>query len=315
MRPRLTFQPSGLLLYLLTVVLEGPVIVVRVLLVAFVGIVVGLAGGPALSSETWFLIALAPTLWSMFALISPAGSGWWWRQHTGGREPSQREQLAYQDAVGHLQAYSPDKPLPLPASWFVVDEQQPDAGVCGDSLMLSRGLLEIDVAEVLGHELNHLGSLDGRITLALNRLVIHQAPRPPKDPEDPNTEGPGVVDVVGNIHVTPKTIDILTGLVVFSWACRKILSFARGGLALRITAPLWGSYWREREYAADAYAASLGQADELADFLQVHALPYDHPIPFIGLTDTDHDFTELRIDKLRNHTHEPTTNATLPAVA
>jgi Zn-dependent protease with chaperone function len=315
MRPRPSFQPRGLLLYLLTVAIELPVIVVRVLLVAFVGIIMGVAGGPALPSNVLFLVAVAPTLWSMFALISPAGSGWWWRQHTGGREPSQREQLAYQDAVGHLQAYSPEKPLPLPSSWFVVDEQQPDAGVCGDSLLLSRGLLEIDVAEVIGHELNHLGSMDGRLTLALNRLVIHQAPRPPKDPQDPNTEGPGVVDVVGNVHVTTKTINILASLIIFSWTARKILSFARGGLALRITAPLWGAYWREREYAADAYAASLGQAHELADFLQVHALPYDHPIPFIALTDTDHDFTELRIDKLRNHTPEPIANTAQPVTA
>jgi hypothetical protein len=303
------------LLYLLTVAIELPVIVVRVLLVAFVGIIVGAVGGPALSSNVLFLVAVAPTLWSMLALITPAGSGWWWRQHTGGREPSQREQLAYQDAVGHLQAYSPDRPLPLPSSWFVVDESQPDAGVCGDSLLLSRGLLEIDVAEVIGHELNHLGSMDGRLTLALNRLVIHQAPRPPKDPQDPNTEGSGVVDVVGNVHVTTKTINVLAGLIIFSWTARKILQFARGGLGLRITAPLWGAYWREREYAADAYAASLGQADELADFLQVYALPYDHPIPFIALTDTDHDFTELRIDKLRNYTPEPIPNTAQPATA
>ncbi len=313
MRPRVTFQPGGLLLYLLTLAVELPVIVVRVLLVAFVGIVLGAAGGPVLPSNVLFLIALAPTLWSVLALVTPAGSGWWWRQHAGGRKPSQREQLAYQDAVEHLQAHS-EKPLPLPASWFVLDLNEPDTGVCGDSLMLSRGLLEIDVAEVLGHELNHLGSLDGRLTCALNRLVIRQAPRPPKDPEDPAYNGPGVVDVAGSIHVTSKTIDVLTGLVIFSWVARTILRFARGGLALRITAPLWGAYWREREYAADAYAASLGQADELADFLQVHVLLYDRPIPHMGLTGTDHDFTELRIDKLRNYTHEPT-NAVLPAAA
>jgi Zn-dependent protease with chaperone function len=124
-----------------------------------------------------------------------------------------------------------------------------------------------------------------------------------------------VVDVVGNVHVTTKTINVLAGLIIFSWTARKILQFARGGLGLRITAPLWGAYWREREYAADAYAASLGQADELADFLQVYALPYDHPIPFIALTDTDHDFTELRIDKLRNYTPEPIPNTAQPATA
>jgi len=315
MRPRRRIQFGGLLLYALTVAIELPVIVLRWVIVFILGTIMSLVGGPAISANVLLLIALAPTLWSIFALISPAGSGWWWRQHTGGRKPSEREQLAYQDAIEHLQAHSPEEPLPLPSSWFVLDLNEPDTGVCGNSLMLSRGLLEMSVAEVLAHELNHLASLDGRITCALNRLVIHQAPRPPKDPEDRDYNGPGMIDVVGNIHVTPKTINILTGLLVFGWIARKILRFARGGMALRVTAPLWGRYWRGREYAADHYAATLGQADELADFLQIHALLYDRPIPYMWLTDTDHDFTELRIDKLRNYRHEPTTNTTHHATA
>ena len=278
MRPRPSVQVSGLLLYLLTVVIEAPVILLRLCLVFFVvEVPLRIAGDPPLSSVLLFLIALAPTLWSMFALISPAGSGWWWRQYTGGREPSQRERLAYQDAVERLQAESL-KPLRLPSSWFVIDEQWPNASACGDSLMLARGLLETeDPGCVLGHELNHLASLDGRINLALNRLVIQQAPRPSKDPEDagrPSGE-------------------------------RRIIRFARGGMALRITAPLWGRYWRGREYAADQYAASLGQADKLADFLEINALIDDRPIPFIAFTDTGHPYTELRIDRLRNYDHEP----------
>jgi Zn-dependent protease with chaperone function len=320
MRPRPTFQVGGLLLYMLTVVFEAPVILLRLCLVFFVvEVPLLILGDPPLSTVLWFLIALAPTLWSMFALISPAGSGWWWRQHTGGREPSQREQLAYQDAVEHLQAQTPI-PLPLPASWFVVDEQWPDAGACGDSLMLSRGLLETeDPPPVLSHELGHLGSLDGRLTAALNRLVIHQAPRPPKDPEDaerPRGEGLAAAeDILELVRVTPKTIEILTGVFIFTWIARRIIRFARGGLALRITAPLWGRYWRAREYAADQYAASLGQADDLADFLQINALIHDHPIPFIGLTDTAHPYTELRIDRLRNYGHEPIPQTAQPAVA
>ena len=60
------------------------------------------------------------------------------------------------------------------------------------------------------------------------------------------------------------------------------------------------SYWREREYTADQYAAALGQAEELADFLEIHALIHDHPVPLIWLTEHTHPPTELRIDKLRN---------------
>jgi Zn-dependent protease with chaperone function len=313
-RARPSFQPASLILYLLSAVIEVPVIVIRVLIIAFVSLPFLIAGGPTLPNNILLLLAVTPTVWSLMALITPAGSGWWWRQHTGGRDPSQREQFAYQDAVEHLQAHTP-QPLPLPGSWFVVDEQQPDAAVCGDSLMLSRGLLESEyLPAVLAHELGHLATLDGRLTAALNRLVLHQAPRPKaQDPENPNQERLGVVDIVTSVPSTPKAINVLTGLFIFSWAARRLLSIARGGMALRLTAPAWGRYWRTREYTADQYAAGLGQANELADFLEIHALIHDHPIPFIALTEHTHPPTELRIDQLRNHNYEPITNDALPA--
>jgi Zn-dependent protease with chaperone function len=79
-------------------------------------------------------------------------------------------------------------------------------------------------------------------------------------------------------------------------------------------APGWGSYWREREYTADEHAASLGQAEELADFLETHALIHDHPVPFIWLTEHTHPPTELRIDRLRGRT-QATPDTALEAAA
>ncbi|MFI4992435.1 MAG: M48 family metalloprotease [Solirubrobacterales bacterium] len=311
MRRLRKIQGRGLLLYALTVVLEAPVIAVRWVLVVIVGTIMSVVGGPAISGNVLLLIALAPTLWSVFALISPVGSGWWWRQHLGGREPSQREQLAYQDAVEHLQAKSLE-PLPLPASWFVLDLNEPDTGVVGNALMLSRGLLEMSVAALLGHELRHLGSLDGRITLALNRLIMFPPKKTAEEHQEQRQQQPR-----SDVHVVAEdpVIWAILALRAFLWIIRKAIRFAKGGLGLWLTIPLWGRYWRAREYAADHYAATLGQADELADFLEVHALLYDRPIPHMWLTDTDHDFTELRIDKLRNYRHEPTTDTTQPATA
>jgi Zn-dependent protease with chaperone function len=299
LRSRIQF--GGLLLYFLTVALEVPVIYLRWLLVAIVATITSAVGGPTISANVVLLIALVPTLWSMLALISPAGSGWWWRQHIGGREPSQRERLAYEDAVELLQAHSPGEPLPLPKGWFVLDLNEPDGGVVGNSLMLSRGLLEMSIAAVLGHELKHLGSLDGRITLGLNRLIIFPPKRNSEEEQEQRQPRPRPdVHIVAN---DPVILAILA-LRAFLWLVAKAIRFAKGGLGLWLTTPLWGRYWRRREYAADHYAATLGQADELADFLETHALLYDRPIPYMWLTDTDHDFTELRIDKLRNYRHE-----------
>ncbi len=66
----------------------------------------------------------------------------------------------------------------------MLDTPEPDAAVVGDTLMLSRGLFESPhLSAVLAHELGHLGTPDGRITAALNRLVIAPAiyDRDPKE--------------------------------------------------------------------------------------------------------------------------------------
>lgn len=218
------------------------------------------------------------------------------------REHLQRA-VEYDDAVELLQANS-ESPLPLPGAWFVIDVPHPDAAVVGNTLMLSRGLLETDhVPAVLAHELGHLGTPDGRLTAALNRLVIgampfgHSTDGEGQDREQVRTRmryaprGPE-----SQAHYDPVQ-DAVYGYLKFMYL---LTLFAKGGLGLWVTRPIWGRYWRQREYMADQYAASLGQADELADFLEVHALIHDHPVPFMWLTEHTHPPTELRIDKLRN---------------
>jgi Zn-dependent protease with chaperone function len=280
-----------LALYALTLIAELPVLFLRMILTLIAAaILLLLLQGSAAGTYGYWELALIPSAWAIFALVTPFGGARWWRANLGGRQPSERERLGYQDAVELLQAHSPT-PLRLPVSWFVLDSPQPDAAVCGDALMLSRGLLESDfVAPVLAHELGHLATSDGKLTAAINRLII--TPRPWRAQRESH-ERPMVL--VAGDHA-------LLGITAFGgliWLCRRALRFAQGGFGLRVLAPLWGSYWREREYEADAHAARLGQAEELADFLDVHALIHDHPVPFIWLSDHTHPPTELRIDRLR----------------
>jgi Zn-dependent protease with chaperone function len=292
-------------LYAGTLIAEVPVLFARMLLTFAVAVLVLLAKGESLSdAEGLAELALIPTGWSILALLTPLGGGWWWEQNMGGREPSEREQAAYHDAVQLLQANAAG-PLRLPRLWFVVDEHQPDAAVCGNTLMLSRGLLESEyLPAVLAHELGHLDTSDGKLTAALNRLIINPLPKtrekPPKEHE--------VVVVGGERFLLMIT---LFGSVL--WVLRLLVRFAQGGLGLRITGAFWGSYWREREYIADHYAARLGQAEELADFLEVHALIHDHPVPLIWLTEHTHPPAELRIDQLRKTSHTPPP-AAMPAL-
>jgi Zn-dependent protease with chaperone function len=284
-----------LALYAGTLVAEVPVIFTRMLLTLAVAAIVLLIKGESLGgAEGLAELALIPTGWSILALLTPFGGGWWWRANMGGRDPSEREQAAYQDAVQLLQAYAAE-PLRLPSLWFVTDEPQPDAAVCGDTLMLSRGLLENEqLPAVLAQELGHLATSDGKLTAAINRLIINPLPQTRE-----RLRRERELVVVGSERLMLTTT--LVGAAI--WAIRFVVRFARGGLGLRFLAPAWGSYWREREYTADQYAASLGQAEELADFLEVHALIHDHPIPFIWLTEHTHSPAELRIDQLRKASH------------
>ena len=284
-----------LALYAATLVAEVPVMFTRMLVTLVVAAIVLLVKGESLGgAEGLAELALIPTGWAILALLTPFGGGWWWRANMGGRDPSERERAAYQDAVQLLQAYAAE-PLRLPGLWFVIDEPQPDAAVCGETLMLSRGLLENEqLPAVLAHELGHLATSDGKLTAAINRLIINPLP---KTRERLRREREVVVVGSERLMLTMT----LVGAAI--WVVRFVVRFARGGLGLRFLAPAWGSYWREREYTADQYAAKLGQAEELADFLEVHALIHDHPVPFIWLTEHTHPPTELRIDRLRKAGH------------
>ena len=296
MRARLTsYFPSipALALYLATLVSEVPVIFMRMLLtIAVAAIVLLLKEGSAGGAMGYAELALIPTGWAIFALLTPVGGGWWWRSNMGGREPSEREQSAYEAALEELREQA-DTPLQEPSGWFVLDTPEPDAAVCGNTLALSRGLFETSyLPAVLAHELGHLNTSDGRLTAALNRLLLNSPPRL-KEEEQEHVERSVELSGGGRILLTVTLIGL------FLWVVRKAFVFARGGLGLRITAPFWGSYWREREHLADSFAAALGQGDELADFLEIHALVHDHPVPFIWLTEHTHPPTELRVDRLR----------------
>lgn len=308
------FSPGSLAMMALALFSEAPVLIARILTVTIVEILVNVATGHSNERIEWAWVATIPTIWSLLALIAPAGSGWWWKQTLGGRSPSERERLAYEDAIELLQSQAPGR-LPLPRGWFVLDTPQADAAVSGNTLMLSRGLLESDhLAAVIAHELGHLATPDGRLTAALNRLVMPKAPwvspeqaeqRAAGHGQDRRSEGtrryePSNHDRDDGPRPYEPGQEAIDALTMLAKAALKIAMFATGGTGLRLTRSIWGLYWRGREYKADTYAANLGQADELADFLEVHALMHDHPVPYIWLTEHTHPPSELRIDRLRN---------------
>jgi Zn-dependent protease with chaperone function len=206
----------------------------------------------------WFA-AYGPLILSLATLVLPLG-GWLWQQQSGGRTPSERERLIYEDAVAILSQADPK--LRPPRRWFVLDVPTINAAAYFDTLMVTRGLLESGYLEpVLAHELGHLNSSDARLAAALHRLTT-----PPRS----------------RLRFPLATLGLLVSGAVGAWLMRLP----------------WASYWRGREFAADRYAAQLGQGEALARFLEQYALEYDLPVPFPWLSEYSHPATEYRIDRL-----------------
>lgn len=118
----------------------------------------------ALAEDLALALGYGPLALSFATLILPLG-GWWWEQRLGGRAPSERERLVFEDALATLRQVDPE--LRPPRRWFVRDVHELNAAVYADTLMLTRGLLDSGYLEpVLAHELGHLNSSDARLTAA-----------------------------------------------------------------------------------------------------------------------------------------------------
>ncbi len=257
-------NPSWVLLYVGTLALQFGCAFIRAMvayIVLWLAFTIGRHSTAPVNTLT-LIIAYGPLVLSFATLILPLG-GWWWEQQSGGRSPSERERLVFEDAITTLIQHDPG--LRPPRRWFVTDEQELNAAVYADTLKVTRGLLESGYLEaVLAHELGRLNSSDARLAAALHRMTT-----PPRR----------------EVH----------------WGFQTIALIATGGLAVKLTRAPWGVYWRAREHHADLYAANLGQAQSLAMFLENNALENDIPVPFIWLTDTTHPPTEHRIDRLLHH--------------
>ena len=90
----------------------------------------------------------------------------------------------------------------------------------------------------------------------------------------------------------------LAGEAMLGAGVRWLLRAAGGTLAQQLLSPLWAAHWRAREYAADAGAASLGQAEDLARHLREQVLPFDVPQRRLPWDTAQHPPTAHRIERL-----------------
>ena len=277
-----TSQSPGVVLYAVTLAAQLLAAVARAVIVTIVlGIVHLLTGWPIPTSQIATVIAFAPLAVSLLSAICPPLiapiDGRWWEMSTGGRAPEQDEREAFAHAFSELQEADPT--LRPPRHWFVAEDPDRNASAYASSLRVTRGLLESPyAAAVIAHEMGHLRTSDAHLSSALNLLLL-------------------------------KPMDTPEPWPLWSLPFRGLAWFASGQAVLWLTGNAWETYWRSREFAADEYAARLGQAHTLAQSLTRDSLPYERSVRAMRFSRASHPYTKPRIARLQEHPAKETTDA------
>ncbi|HSZ13084.1 MAG TPA: M48 family metalloprotease [Solirubrobacteraceae bacterium] len=274
----LASQSPGIVLYTVTLAGQLFAAIARALIASVVLEIVGLLTGWTIPVNAISLaVGFAPLAVSLLSVLCPPLvapiDGRWWEMSQGGRAPEQDEREAFQRAFNELQAVDPT--LRPPRHWFVAEEPACNASAYASSLCVNRGLLESPyAAAVIAHEMGHLRSSDTHLTSALSLLLIR-----------------------------PMTTPGLYPLWSLPFRCLGWV--ASGQAVFWFTGNTWEMYWRTREFAADEYAARLGQAHALAQSLTRESLPHERPIPHMRFSRATHPYTKPRIARLQAHPTPP----------
>ncbi len=271
-------QSPGIVLYAVTLAGQFLGAIARGWITVIALAILGLITGWSIPIEPIALtVAFAPLAASLLSVLCPPLvapiDGRWWEMSSGGRAPEPDEREAFNQAFSELQEVNPT--LRPPRHWFVAEEPGRNAAAYASSLRVDRGLLESPhAAAVIAHEMGHLRSSDSRFTSALNLLLIKPMDTPEAHP-------------------------------LWTLPFRGLLWLASGQAVLWLTANTWEMYWRSREFAADEYAARLGQAHALAQTLTHESLPHEHSIPSMRFSRATHPYTKPRIARLQAHRTPP----------
>ncbi|MFN3372972.1 MAG: M48 family metalloprotease [Chloroflexus sp.] len=216
--------------------------------------------------------AMGPPCYSLLAWVGPPGGNRVMRWKVRGRAPTITEQAILAEAFRALA----HRGIAPPRFVYTVDQPDLNAYVIGHTLYLHRDTYTSPhLPAILAHEMGHYHTSDGRLALALHRLTF-----------------PGgwlmVSFTMRLTHVIERLLNpIMRLLNALSYIVLRVeiaiptwigqftqyifslgLITLVGGIGIVATTPLWRSYLRQRELAADRYAAQHGFAYDLALFLR-----------------------------------------------
>jgi Zn-dependent protease with chaperone function len=212
--------------------------------IVWIELVVPLGGWVAV--VPW-VVALRRPVWSAAALARVGGHGDERLDPDVVHRPDREERQRLFGAMADLWTY--DVSIPMPERVAIVEFPIAGAMVRRDTLFLTTAAMRSPtLAALLGHELSHLRSSDPWLGVAVGRLGKGADPYPEIQLEYMR----GAWKLLGLLCLPGH------------WAIR----LARGGMGERMLSSRWTAYKLARELTADAYAASLGQAELTCRYLR-----------------------------------------------
>jgi Zn-dependent protease with chaperone function len=288
---------GAIILYIITLLLELISVLVRFALVAGA---VGFAFGRDAGVIAGALAGLAPVISSLAALAGLPRGHMLTRLEVRGRPLTGEERRLLDKALARPRALG----IPVPRRVFAVDREGLNAFIAGRTLYIYRDLFWHEGLEaVVAHELGHYNSMDGRLsgaifglTLPGGFLITYMLLRVLQ------WVAYGLFLLLVGLFVG---VFLLMGLNVWGLLrslfglavtlTRFAIIFAVGGVGTVLLGSVWRAYFVEREFAADAYAARLGHAQNLIAFFEREVLS-DMNVPWS--TQPTHPPTTRRIQAL-----------------
>lgn len=250
----------------------------------YIGRVFRMAGRRAILGA--FVLSYANIASSLQALW--AGGGYLTRFVLGARQMSIREKGTIYAALDEI-AGRAKKPVKGFSAVYILDTPFDQVNLIGTTLYISSGAVQSESLRVLlAHEIGHLDNDDGRIVLALRRMVFLPF----------QLFLSGVRRYSTNAANPKPELKEFEAMEVFYFLMNKLLfvlcALWGGGLGVWLTSWHWAKFFRETDYRADAFVASLGYKDELIEYLEQGKF-YDTAVPYMAAW---HPANELRIDRL-----------------
>ena len=232
-----------------------------------------------------FIIGFAPILWSLITLWIPGlATGAEEARKLGARKAvgALGEVQAIETALRELRAAAKANKTPFsePVAVLVTPNMFPGAYTVGRIIYLHTGLFKTSYLKAtLAHELGHLTAKDGRLLLALRRLIIPLAywfgiDRSPK---------PAGLLSGGQVYKIDMGDDAAMYYKMKTLTTKLNMAFWLGGLGLLYRSMQWADAWKVKDFRADAFACKLGEGQNLKQFLsEYQELDMAQPYLLVG---------------------------------